>query len=140
MNTVQADSLITLHYRLAGDDDTTLVTTFDSSPATLQLGSGELAPALEACLVGLPIGERFVFLLEPGQAFGEADPARLQWLPRRDLPDDLAVGALIEFAAPDDQRFVGIVRELDDERARVDFNHPLAGRGLRFEVEIIGIL
>ena len=53
---VKADSLVTLHYRLATADDTDLVSTFAGNPSTLQLGNGELAPTLEACLDGLPVG------------------------------------------------------------------------------------
>jgi FKBP-type peptidyl-prolyl cis-trans isomerase SlpA len=139
---VAADSLITLHYRLATGDDAELVTTFDASPATLQLGNGELAPTLEACLEGLPVGERHVFLLEPEQAFGPRNPELVQRLACGDLPagSEVALMSMIEFSAPDGGRFTGVVRELDAESALIDFNHPLAGRSVRFEVEVIGIL
>jgi FKBP-type peptidyl-prolyl cis-trans isomerase SlpA len=139
---VKPDSLVTLHYRLATADDTELVSTFGSTPATLQLGSGELAPPLEACLLGLPVGERHVFLLEPEQAFGPHNPALLQRLARDELPEGTRaeLHALIEFAAPDGGRFAGLVRELDAESALIDFNHPLAGKAIRFEAEIVGIL
>ncbi|OHC71302.1 MAG: peptidylprolyl isomerase [Rhodocyclales bacterium GWA2_65_20] len=140
--TVKPGSLVTLHYRLATADDVALVSTFDASPATLQLGSGELAPTLEGCLEGLPVGERCVFLLEPDQAFGPHNPQLLQRMPRQELPDDgkLELHALVEFAAPDGARFVGMVRELDADSALIDFNHPLAGQSIRFEVEVVGIL
>ena len=80
---VKPDSFVTLHYRLATADDIELVSTFDASPATLQLGSGELAPPLEACLVDLPVGARYVFLLEPEQAFGPHNPQLVQRLARK---------------------------------------------------------
>jgi FKBP-type peptidyl-prolyl cis-trans isomerase SlpA len=139
---VSPDSLVTLHYRLATADDTPLVSTFDASPATLQLGNGELAPPLEACLDGLPLGERHVFLLEPEQAFGPHNPDLVQRLARADLPrgGEVAVLSMIEFAGPDGARFTGLVRELDAESALLDFNHPLAGKAIRFEVEVVGIL
>jgi FKBP-type peptidyl-prolyl cis-trans isomerase SlpA len=140
-DTVKADSLVTLNYRLASGD-AEFVSTFGASPATLQLGSGELAPPLEACLVGLPVGERHVFLLEPEQAFGAHNPQLVQRVARGELPQQakIEVHALVEFAAPDGSRFAGLVRELDADAALIDFNHPLAGKPLRFEVEIIGIL
>ncbi|HZV54704.1 MAG TPA: FKBP-type peptidyl-prolyl cis-trans isomerase [Rhodocyclaceae bacterium] len=139
---VKRDSLITLHYRLATADDIPLVSTFDSSPATLQLANGELAPPLEACLEGLPVGERHVFLLEPEQAFGPHNPDLVQRLARAELPDSDKVGILsmVEFSAPDNGRFTGLIRELDTETALIDFNHPLAGKSVRFEVEVVGIL
>lgn len=144
---VKRDSLVTLHYRVAVADGTAegteIVATFGSTPATLQLGSGELAPPLEACLEDLPVGERHVFLLEPGQAFGPHNPDLLTRMPKSELPngsEDIGVLTLVEFAAPNGGKFAGLVRELDDTSALVDFNHPLAGKAIRFEVEVIGIL
>ena len=140
--TVRAGNLITLHYRVATGDDTELVSTFDSTPATLQLGSGELAPPLEHCLIGIKVGERHVFLLEADQAFGSHNPQLMQRLARSTLPPDASpeLHGLIKFDAPNGDKFTGIVRELDDAAVLVDFNHPLAGKPVRFEVEIIGIL
>ncbi len=141
-DTVQPDSLVTLHYRLALDDDTELLNTFGATPATLQLGSGELVPTLERCLTGVTVGERHVFLLEPEQAFGPHNPKLVERFTRVDLPPgkELQELALIEFTAPDGSTYTGLVRELTDDGAVIDFNHPLAGKALRFEVEVIGIL
>ena len=139
---VQADSLVTLHYRIAAADDTEMASTFGSRPATLQLGSGELAPPLETCLIGLATGKRHVFLLEPEQAFGQRNPQLVRRLPRTELPDGNPVKAdsLVEFAAPGGGSFAGWVREADADSALVDFNHPLAGKAIRFEVEVVGVL
>lgn len=139
---VKPDSLLTLHYRLATADDVPLVSTFESSPATLQLGGGELAPTLEACLEGLAVGERHVFLLEPEQGFGPHNPQLMLRFERGELPDGdkLGVMSMVEFLSPEGASFAGLVRELDEESALIDFNHPLAGRAVRFEVEILGIL
>jgi FKBP-type peptidyl-prolyl cis-trans isomerase SlpA len=143
---VKRDSLVTLHYRVATGDDTEVIATFGSTPATLQLGSGELAPPLEACLEDLPVGEHHVFLLEPAQAFGPHNPDLVKRLPKSDLPNggaDISPLTLVEFAAPSEfggAKFAGLVREIDDTAALIDFNHPLAGKSIRFEVEVIGIL
>jgi len=141
-DTVREDSLLTLHYRLATADDTELVSTFGARPATLQLGSGELAPVLERHLVGLPVGQRTVFLLDPDQAFGLHNPQLMQRFARNDLPNpgELRELALIEFKAPHGAAYTGLVRELTETEALVDFNHPLAGKAIRFEVDVIGIL
>lgn len=140
--TVRAGNLITLHYRVATGDDTELVSTFGSTPATLQLGNGELAPPLEHCLIGINVGERHVFLLEADQAFGSHNPQLTQRMARTALPPDSSpeLHGLIQFAAPNGDKFTGIVRELDDEAVLVDFNHPLAGKPVRFEVHIIAIM
>jgi FKBP-type peptidyl-prolyl cis-trans isomerase SlpA len=139
---VKPDSLVTLHYRLATADDVALVSTFDGTPATLQLGNAELVPTLEACLVGLPVGEHHTFLLEPDQAFGPHSPELVQRLARADLSGEgnIDVSSMIEFSGPTGLHITGVVRELDADSALIDFNHPLAGRDVRFEVEIVGIL
>ena len=139
---VKPDSLVTLHYRLATAADAEIVSTFGATPATLQLGSGELAPPLEACLAGLAVAERRVFTLGPEQAFGPHNPQLLQRLPRAELPigAKIELHALAEFVAPGGGKFTGVIRELDADSALIDFNHPLAGKTIRFEVEVVGIL
>ena len=72
--TVRSDSYLTLHYRITTLDGEEFLSTFDMSPATLQMGSGQLAENLESVLIGLPAHERFVFELEPAQGFGEHNP------------------------------------------------------------------
>ena len=139
---VRENSLLTLHYRLALADDTELVSTFGGKPATLQLGSGELAPVLEKCIIDLPVGERTVFLLEPEQAFGPHNPQLMQRFARGELPEagELREMTLIEFKTPGGAAYTGLLRELTAEDALIDFNHPLAGKAIRFEVDVIGVL
>ena len=141
-DTVQPDSYIALHYRIANSEDIELVSTFGGGPATMQLGTGELAPMLEQCIVGVAPGERHVFLLEPDQAFGAHNPQLVQRVGITDLPAGATpeLHGLIEFSSPAGDKFTGIVRELDAEAVLVDFNHPLAGKSIRFEVEILGIM
>ncbi|GAB4182320.1 MAG: peptidylprolyl isomerase [Rhodocyclaceae bacterium] len=139
---VKRGSLLTLHYRIALADGTELISTFGTNPATLRLGNGEFAPTLERLLIGLPAGVRRAFMLEPENAFGLRDPALVERRTRSELPAgaELHETALIEFEAPGGSRHMGMVRELDAESALIDFNHPLAGKAIRFEVEIVGIL
>lgn len=142
---VTDSAYLTLHYRLATADGTDIVTTFNDKPATLQLGTGQLAPFLEACLIGLPDGAHRTFDLSPEQAFGERNPDLIQKISRSTLDQnssdpDYAVGDLVDFAAPGGGRFAGVLLNIDDQDATFDFNHPLAGQSVKFEVQIIGIL
>lgn len=136
------DSLVTLHYRLTTADDIELVSTFGSTPATLQLGSGELAPPLERCLNEVSVGERRCFVLEPDQAFGRHNPDFVQRLARSEIPESIPVepNALVEFPTPNGGRVAGCIREVEPGAVLIDFNHPLAGKTLHFEVEVVGIL
>nr|MDP2189942.1 FKBP-type peptidyl-prolyl cis-trans isomerase [Rhodoferax sp.] len=147
---VQPGSFLTLHYRMAGPLGD-VINTFDDKAATLTLGTGELSPAVEARLLGLTEGSRATFELASGAAFGERNPDMLQWLARQVLIDmgeadaQYEVGDVVQFVAPDGQgQFAGSVQQFrsDDKGAAVllDFNHPLAGQPVTFEVHVIGIL
>ncbi|MDB5765617.1 MAG: fkpB [Collimonas fungivorans] len=139
-------SYLTLHYRLASQEGEDIVTTFKESPATLQFGMGQLAPFLEACLLGLPEGTHQTFELPPERAFGPRNPELIQRVSRAtlrqnsQLGEQYRIGDLVEFAAPGGGQFAGVLREIDEQGALFDFNHPLAGQSLQFEVKIIGIL
>jgi len=147
VNLVRPGSFLTLHYRLSGPDGADVVNTFDEKPATLSLGTGQLAPAMEQRLIGLAEGEHQTFALAPGEAFGERNPEMLQRVARRLLqqlgaPDeDYAPGDVLQFPTPDGSgAFAGVVREIGDDWLLFDFNHPLAGQAVSFEVQLIGVL
>jgi FKBP-type peptidyl-prolyl cis-trans isomerase SlpA len=144
---VAPGSFLTLHYRLAGPDGQAVVDTFADKPATLSLGAGQLSPAIEAHLVGLAEGTSASFDLPAGAAFGHRNPELLQRVKRtllRELGDpdaEYAPGDVVEFPTPDGQgRYAGVVRECTSEWLLFDFNHPLAGRAVRFDVQLLGVL
>lgn len=137
---VRPDSLVTLHYRITLENGQPLISTFESTPATLQLGAGELLPNLETLLTGLETGSRKLFTLDPDSAFGDYKPELMERVRREHMPEeDIEAMSVMEFTAPDGSRYTGLVREIDDESALIDFNHPLAGKKIGFEVEIIGV-
>ena len=143
---VTEGAFLTLHYRLSSMDGQDIVTTFGDTPATLQMGAGQLAPFLEACLLGLAEGAEQTFDFGPEQAFGPRNPELLQRVSlatlekNSDADEDYQVGDLVEFAAPGGGRFAGVLREKGVEDALFDFNHPLAGQSVKFEVRIISVL
>jgi FKBP-type peptidyl-prolyl cis-trans isomerase SlpA len=144
--TVQAGSFLTLHYRLAGPQGD-VINTFDGQPATLTLGASELSPAVEQRLLGLAEGTRQVFELPAGEAFGQRNPDMLQWVSLQLLrefgdPDErYEVGDVVQFPAPQGQgSFAGAVQQAREDAVLFDFNHPLAGQPVTFEVLVIGVL
>ena len=147
MSVVEPGSFLTLHYRLAGPQGD-VVNAFGGKPATLSLGAGELSPVVEQRLVGLAEGARAAFDIPAGEAFGERNPDMIQWLARKELDamgdpqERYAVGDVIHLPTPDGQgQFAAVVQAVRDDGAlRLDFNHPLAGQPVTFEVEVIGIL
>lgn len=143
---VNESSYLTLHYRLAVAGGADIVTTFNSTPATLLLGQGQLAPFLEQRLLGLPEGAHQTFELSAQEAFGERNPDLIQTVSKATLEQnsvpgtDYTVGEVVEFNAPKGGRFAGVLLEMRDTSAVFDFNHPLAGQPLQFEVKLISVL
>ena len=144
--TIGPESFLTLHYRLSGPQGD-VINTFADKPATLSMGSGELSPALEQHLLGLSEGARSTFELPINAAFGERNPEMVQWVSKRalrefgDPHEDYAVGDVVQFPAPTGQgAFAGAVQQVSDDAVLFDFNHPLAGQPVTFEVQVIGVL
>jgi len=143
---VTPGSFLTLHYRLSGPAGD-IINTFDDKPATLSLGTGELSPAVEQRLVGLAEGAHATFELPAGEAFGDRNPEMQQWVAKKLLaqmgdPDEqYAVGDVVQFPTPDGTgSYAGAVIESNETAVRFDFNHPLAGQPVTFEVRLIGVL
>lgn len=143
---VKAGSFLTLHYRLSGPAGD-IINTFSGKPATLSLGTGELSPAVEECLIGMEEGTRSTFELPADTAFGPRNPEMLQWLARKELtemgdPHEVyVVGDVVQFPTPDGRgKFAGVVQQVKETAVLFDFNHPLAGQAVSFEVQLIGVL
>ncbi|MEX3962600.1 peptidylprolyl isomerase [Paraburkholderia sp. EG286B] len=143
---VKSGSHVTLNYRLSLADGTEIVNTFVDRPATLLMGAGQLAPPLEEILQGLKVGHHSTFQLESGVAFGQRNPDLIQRVSLKTLREngmigeEFSPGDLIEFNAPNGGRYAGVLKEVNETSALFDFNHPLAGQAVAFEVQIIGIL
>ena len=147
-------SFLTLHYRMAapaanGVPGADIINTFSDKPATLSLGSGQLSPALEQRLLGLGEGARVTFEVPAGEAFGERNPELIQWVGRKLLnelgdPDErYQPGDVVQFPTPDGMgQYAGAVQQVKEggDAVQFDFNHPLAGQAVVFEVHVIGIL
>ena len=145
---VAPGSFLTLHYRLAGPAGD-IINTFADKPATLSLGTGELSPAVEQRLLGLEEGTHATFELPPGEAFGERNPEMLQWVARKLLaqmgdPDERydvgRRGAVPHARRPGQLRRRGAIAVATTRAVLFDFNHPLAGQPVTFEVRVIGVL
>jgi FKBP-type peptidyl-prolyl cis-trans isomerase SlpA len=146
MPQIEPSSFLTLHYRLSGPQGD-IINTFDDKPATLSLGTGELSPAVEQCLLGLEEGTHTTFDLPAGAAFGERNDQMIQWVAKKllaqhgDPLEKYSVGDVVQFPAPSGEgTYAGAVREVLADKVLFDFNHPLAGQPVKFEVKVIGVL
>jgi FKBP-type peptidyl-prolyl cis-trans isomerase SlpA len=140
-NVIQPGSRVTLHYTLSLGDGTPVDSTRETGPATLTLGSGELVGILEQRLLGLQEGERRHFTISATESRMPGSDDMLQSLARSDFPPDMALeaGQVLGFATPSGEEVPGLLVSVSDNEVIVDFSHPLAGRDLIFDVEILAV-
>ncbi len=141
MTRITIGSRVSLHFSLSLTDGTVADSSFGGEPVSVVIGDGSLDRGLELALIGLRPGDHQTLTLMPGQAFGMPDPAAVNHVPRDSFPAGMAPepGQIIGFSTPDGQEIAGAVIEVGDEEVEVDFNHPLAGREIVFEVEILSV-
>lgn len=139
---VQKDSKIKFHYSVTIEDGTVVDSTIDKNPLEVQLGNNELLPKLEEGLIGMSKGDEKTIILAPEDAFGLVMEDAICDIPRSNIELDELVeeGMFIDLSDEKDQMYRGLVKELNDEFVKIDFNHPLAGKTLTFNVKIAEIL
>lgn len=131
---------VTLHFALHLEDGNTVDSTFDKAPAVFKVGDGNLLPGFEAALFGFKAGDKRSLTILPENAFGQPNPQNVQVMPRSQFEGmELSDGLLVIFNDAANTELPGVVKAFDAAQVTVDFNHPLAGKTLTFEVDIIEV-
>lgn len=138
---IETGKKVTLHFSLSNTDGDDYISTFDDEPETIVIGDGSMAAELEAVLIGLVENEDTDFLLAPDQAFGQPDPDNIVEVPLAEfqIDEDIAIGKIIGFNGSDNEEIPGLITDIQQNMATVDFNHPLAGVPVVFHVKILNI-
>ena len=141
LGTIDSGSQIKLHFALRLLDGQEVDTTFDKDAAELTVGDGNLPEGFEECLIGLTKGDRKTFTVPPEKAFGQPNPQNVQEMKRSSFPLDmpLSKGLMVSFADAQGAELPGVVSDIEGDWVTVDFNHPLAGKELHFEVQILEV-
>lgn len=132
---------ITLNFALQLDNGDMVDSNFERAPATFTVGDGNLLPGFEKALFGMLEGEHKTVVIKPEDGFGQRNPNNIQEIARSQFSPDLELseGLMLSFADAQKTELPGVVQSYDDDVVVVDFNHPLAGRDILFEVVIIKI-
>ncbi|MGL5814394.1 FKBP-type peptidyl-prolyl cis-trans isomerase [Aeromonas sp.] len=139
---IGVDSSVLFHFSIKLEDGSVADSTaLHGKPARLRMGDGSLTDSFEQCLLGLQQGEAKSFTLAPEQAFGLSNPDNIYHLDRAKFGADMEpkVGTIMIFDQPNGGELPGIIRAVEGMSVTVDFNHPLAGHTVTFEVEILGV-
>lgn len=132
---------VVMHFRLVLEDGTVAESSEDGGALRFVVGDGTLIQGLERALYGLRAGDHQHVELEPGQAFGLPDPDNVHLMPASDFGglDGVQTGAVVGFTTPAGDELAGVVVEILDDQVKVDFNHPLAGHRLSFDVDVVEV-
>jgi FKBP-type peptidyl-prolyl cis-trans isomerase SlpA len=131
---------VTLHFALRLENGETVDSTFDKAPATFKVGDGNLLPGFEALLFGFKAGDKRSLQVLPENAFGQPNPQNVQVIARSQFAGmELSEGLLVIFNDAANTELPGVVKAFDDDQVTIDFNHPLSGKTLTFDVEIFEV-
>lgn len=138
---VQPGSRVALHYTLTFRDGEVVDSTRGGEPAHVMIGAGDLFEPLEKRLIGLAVGESRQFTIDALESLALSETETLQHFARDDFPPELELqpGQMIAFSTPNEDELPGLVVAVTEHEVTVDFSHPLAGRDLVFDVEILSV-
>ncbi|RJX70433.1 FKBP-type peptidyl-prolyl cis-trans isomerase [Vibrio sinensis] len=142
MTTITQDSAVTLHFTIKLSDGSVADSTHNmGKPAKLIVGDGSLSENFEQCLLGLKAGDNKVIELKAEDAFGMPNPDHIHYMDRAKFVGDaeVEVGTVMAFSGPDGMEIPGIISDIAGDSVTVDFNHPLAGQDVTFDVEILSV-
>ncbi len=139
---VGENTKVTLYFSIKLEDGSVVDSNFGSQAATFDVGDGNLLPGFERAVFGLRAGEESSFVIKPEDAFGQSNPNNVQQISRDQFGADmeLAEGLVVSFADAQKAELPGVVQSFDDQNVYIDFNHPLSGRDITFEVKIVEVV
>lgn len=140
--TITQDSTVTLHFTIKLKDGSVADSTHNfGKAAQLVIGDGSLSDNFEQCLLGMQAGENKSIELAAADAFGAPNPDNIHHMDRARFVGDaeVEVGTIMAFSGPDGMEIPGIITDIVGDSVTVDFNHPLAGQDVIFDVEILSV-
>lgn len=136
---IQTGTSVTLHFSLALENGHIVDSNFEGNPATFSVGDGNLLPGFESSLLGLEVGDEREFIIPPENAFGQHNTQNVQSVDRGNFDEsDLEIGSILSFQNGDGE-LPGVIIALEENQVMVDFNHPLSGKNIVFQVKIVEI-
>jgi len=127
---------VSLHFAIKLQDGQIIDSNFDAQPASFTFGDGNIPEGFEQALLALKAGEHAELTIAPERGFGMHNPSNIQILPRSQFKEmELEPGLVVSFQEPGGE-LPGVVTEFNDDKVTVDFNHPLAGKTLIFDVQV----
>jgi peptidylprolyl isomerase len=141
MTQAKSGDTVKIHYTGTLDDGTQFDSSEGRDPLEFQLGSGQVIPGFEKAVEGMSVGDKKSVNIEPEDAYGARQDQMVQDVPKSALPEDLVpeVGMALQARGQDGQTLRLTVTDVAEDSITVDGNHPLAGKALNFDIELVHI-
>jgi len=141
MTEVKSGDTVRIHYTGTLTDGQTFDSSEGRDPLEFTIGSGQIIPGLEAAIPGMTVGDKKTVEVPADDAYGQPDPNAQQAVPRGEIPDDipLDLGTQLQVQTPQGQVMPVTVVDVNEEQVTLDANHPLAGKDLTFNIELVEI-
>jgi peptidylprolyl isomerase len=142
MTQIKNGDVVRIHYTGRLSDGTEFDSSAGREPLEFKFGAGQVIPGLERNIPQMEVGEKQTVTVPADEAYGQHDDSRVQAIPRTAIPEGVAVdvGTRLQANTPDGQPVNLTVVDLDDSSVTVDANHPLAGRDLVFDIELVEVI
>jgi len=141
MTEAKAGDTVRIHYTGTLLDGTVFDSSEGRDPLEFEVGSGMIIPGLDSALPGMAVGDKKLVNVPCADAYGPINPAMQQNVPRDGIPDDipLDVGTTLQMQTPDGQAMPVTIVNVTEEEVTLDANHPLAGKDLNFDIELVSV-
>ncbi|MFG6568176.1 peptidylprolyl isomerase [Sulfitobacter sp. 1A13679] len=141
MAEVKSGDTVQIHYTGTLKDGTTFDSSQGRDPLEFVVGSGQIIPGLDSALPGMTEGDKKVVQVPSEEAYGPVNPEMRQAVPREGIPADIPLdpGTQLQMQTPEGQALPVTVVEVDETTVTLDANHPLAGKDLQFDIELVKI-
>ena len=137
--TVSKGKVISLEYTLKLEDNQVVDTNVGKDPLTYTQGANQIVPGVESALEGMAVGQAKQVVVAPSEGYGDKNPNALQEVPKQNVPQDIKVGTQLQGKDTAGREVRPIVTEIKDDTVLLDFNHPLAGKTLFFDLKVVNI-
>lgn len=142
MSTAKNGDNVSVHYTGTLNDGTKFDSSHDrGEPISFTVGAGQMISGFDNAVNGMNVGETKTVTLPPDQAYGDTNPEAIQVFPKDQFPEnfEFIAGGVVQGQYPNGSGFTATITEVKDETATLDFNHPMAGKTLNFEIELVSV-
>lgn len=141
MSKAETGKSVAVHYTGKLEDGTVFDSSENREPLSFKIGEGQMIKGFENAVMGMGIGEKTTVSLEPTEAYGERSDERVLKVPKNDVPEDIPtdIGTQLSINQQNGQQIPAVITDADSESITLDANHPLAGKKLIFDIEMVEI-